>query len=237
MSCWMTSSRDRFWVIRSSLTGRSHRHGRRRSPGPTVRPSAGRRLRRLLPFDGAPRAGRGDVDGSRRGVVDPGGSVAGPPFRASSAGRAAASPSTVHARARLDGGTIRACRRPGKVAACVRRAPDAASLRTSRAVGTASRASSSRTGRRSRRRPVGAARPARGRRPRRGGSPSPPIVSTRRRIRPSSRSTAMLMVKSGRSAAISMVRGCAQVRTMASRPWTTSLPVTAQRPVASTFWQ
>ena len=54
---------------------------------------------------------------------------------------------------------------------------------------------------------------------------------------PVSRSTAIEMWKSGRSPASSVVRGWSHSRRIASRPPTMSVPVTKQRPVASTFWQ
>ena len=54
---------------------------------------------------------------------------------------------------------------------------------------------------------------------------------------PVSRSTAIEMWKSGRSPASSVVRGWSHSSRIASRPPTMSVPVTMQRPVASTFWQ
>ena len=45
------------------------------------------------------------------------------------------------------------------------------------------------------------------------------------------------MWKSGRSAATSIVRGWSHSSRIASRFPTSSLPVTMQRPVESTFWQ
>ena len=96
----------------------------------------------------------------------------------------------------------------------------------SRSAQPLSRASSSRTGTRSRRPSADSGASGAYSVTRASRVTTPPIDSSRRRITPSARSTAIRIRKSGRSAAISIVRGWSHSTTTASRPPTSPSPTT-----------